>query len=41
MSTTMAIRIHGVGGPDMLRWEEVPLSERDRGRCSCGMKSSG
>ena len=27
MSTTMAIRIHGVGGPDMLRWEEVPLSE--------------
>ncbi len=23
MNTTMAIRIHALGGPEMLRWEEV------------------
>ena len=27
MTTTMAIRIHGLGGPEMMRWEQVPLSE--------------
>ena len=27
MTTTMAIRIHGLGGPEMLRWEQVPLPE--------------
>ena len=25
MSTTMAIRIHALGGPEMLRWEEVAI----------------
>ncbi len=27
MTMTMANRIHGLGGPEMLRWEEVPLGE--------------
>ncbi len=27
MTTTMAIRIHGLGGPEMMRWEQVPLSQ--------------
>ncbi len=27
MTTTQAIRIHELGGPEVLRWEEVPLSE--------------
>lgn len=27
MTTTMAIRIHGLGGPEMMRWEQVPLPE--------------
>ena len=31
MTTTMANRIHGLGGPEMLRWEEVPLGEPGAG----------
>ena len=27
MNTTMAIRIHGLGGPEMLRWEEVAVPD--------------
>ena len=27
MTTTMAIRIHGLGGPEMMRWEPMPLPE--------------
>ena len=27
MNTTMAIRIHGLGGPEVLRWEEIALPE--------------
>ena len=27
MNTTMAIRIHGLGGPEMLRWEEVTIPD--------------
>ena len=27
MNTTMAIRIHGLGGPEMLRWEEVAIPD--------------
>ena len=27
MTTTMAIRIHGLGGPEMMRWEQLPLPE--------------
>ena len=27
MNTTMAIRIHGFGGPEMLRWEEVAIPD--------------
>ena len=27
MNTTRAVRIHELGGPDVLRWEEVQLSD--------------
>ena len=27
MTTTMAVRIHALGGPDRLRWEEIPVAE--------------
>lgn len=27
MTTTRAVRIHALGGPEVLRWEEVPLSD--------------
>lgn len=27
MNTTMAVRIHGLGGPEVLRWEETPLPD--------------
>lgn len=27
MSTTRAIRIHELGGPEVLRWEEIQLSD--------------
>ncbi len=31
MTTTMAIRIHGLGGPEVMRWEPVPLPEPGAG----------
>ena len=27
MKTTMAIRIHGLGGPELLRWEEIAIAD--------------
>ena len=27
MNTTRAIRIHELGGPEVLRWEEIPVPD--------------
>ena len=41
MTDTMAIRIHELGGPEMMRWEQVPLPEPGPARCSSATRRSG
>ena len=41
MNTTKAIRIHELGGPEVLRREEVALPSRGRAKCSSGTKPWG
>ena len=38
---TKAVRIHGYGGPDMLRWEDIPLPEPGPGEALVEQKSIG
>ena len=38
---TKAIRMHATGGPEVMRWEDVPMPDPGPGRRWCGTRRSG